>query len=124
VGAYTGSNKPISVEPHSIREEQLLEALSLIERRLHPQVRGTRQHALCEGQDALYVELFEFAGVLVDLQQRELLAQLVFVTVIRVDVDRLSKQKRFIESVELLLDRLRPPLSVGRVATELSRHTR
>jgi hypothetical protein len=120
VGAYTGSNKPISVEAHSIREEQLLEALSLIERRLHPQVRGTRQHALCEGQDALYVELFEFAGVLVDLQQRELLAQLVFVTVIRVDVDRLSKQKRFVQSVELLLNRLRLSFSVGNVATELS----
>jgi hypothetical protein len=38
VGAYAGSNKAISVEHHTIRKEQLLEALPLIERRLHPEV--------------------------------------------------------------------------------------
>src|SRR2546426_8631424 len=42
VSAYTGSNKAISVERHSIRKEQLLQALPLVERRLHPQVRRTR----------------------------------------------------------------------------------
>jgi len=42
VSAYPGSNKPISVEHHSIREEQLLQALTLFERRLHPQLRGAR----------------------------------------------------------------------------------
>jgi hypothetical protein len=40
VSAYPGSNKPISVEHHS--EEQLLQALTLFERRLHPQLRGAR----------------------------------------------------------------------------------
>ena len=112
VGAYAGSNKAISAEHHTIREEQLLEPLSLFERRLHPQVRRPRQDALCEAQNALHVELSEFVGVLVDLQERELLAQLVFVAVVRVDVDRLSKKERFIESVELLLDRLRPALDL------------
>jgi hypothetical protein len=38
VGAYGGSNKAILVEHHTVREEQLVELLSLIERRLHPQV--------------------------------------------------------------------------------------
>jgi hypothetical protein len=38
VGAYGGSNKPISAEHHAVRKEQLLEALPMIERRLHPEV--------------------------------------------------------------------------------------
>jgi hypothetical protein len=38
VSAYPGSNKALSVELHSIRKEQLLQALSLFERGLHPQV--------------------------------------------------------------------------------------
>jgi hypothetical protein len=58
--------------------------------------------------------------VLIDLQQRELLAQLVLVPVVCVNVDRLSKEKRFVESVELLLDRLRLPFNVSNVAKELS----
>ena len=58
--------------------------------------------------------------MLVDLQHCELLAQRVLVPVVSVDVDRLSKKKRFVESVELLLDRLRPPFNVGNVATDLS----
>ena len=67
MSAYPGSNKAIPVEHHTLRKEQLLQALPLVERRLHPQVRGARQNALCEGQDAFYVELFELVGVLVDL---------------------------------------------------------
>jgi hypothetical protein len=59
VSAYRGSNKAISVEHHSIRNEQLLKALPLFERRLHPQVRGARQNALCECQNAFHVEFFE-----------------------------------------------------------------
>lgn len=44
----------------------------------------------------------------VDLQQRKLLAHLVLVlvAVVRIDVNRLSKKKCFIEPVELLLNRL------------------
>ena len=39
---YGGSNKAVSVERNSLRKEQLLEPLTLIERRLHPQVGGAR----------------------------------------------------------------------------------
>ncbi len=56
-----GSNKAISVECNSVWKEQLLEPLSLIERRLHPEVGGARQNAFCEGQDAFHVEFFELA---------------------------------------------------------------
>src|SRR5262245_21095188 len=37
-----GSNKPISVERDSVRKEQLLEPLALLQRRLHPEVGGAR----------------------------------------------------------------------------------
>jgi len=63
VSAYPGSNK-LSAEHDSIREEQLLQALPLRERRLHPQVRSV------------------------------------------------SEKELFIESVELLLDGLRPALDL------------
>jgi len=58
---YAGSNKPISVERDSFRKEQLLEPLALFEGCLYPQVRGARQNAFCEREDALYVEFVELA---------------------------------------------------------------
>ncbi|MDF2758811.1 MAG: hypothetical protein K0S99_1443, partial [Thermomicrobiales bacterium] len=45
--------KPFPVERNSLRKEQLLEPLALLERRLHAQVGGARQNAFCERQDAL-----------------------------------------------------------------------
>jgi len=48
---------------HTLRKKQLLKPLLLIQRRLDPKVRGPRQNAFCEGQDALYVEFFERLGV-------------------------------------------------------------
>jgi hypothetical protein len=36
-----------------------LEPLALFERSLHPQVRGARQNAFRERQDALHVDFFE-----------------------------------------------------------------
>jgi hypothetical protein len=42
-----------------------LEPLALVERRLHPEVRGARQNAFRKRQDALHVEFFELAGVTV-----------------------------------------------------------
>ena len=53
----------------------------------------------------------------VDVEERELLAQLVLVSVVRVDVDRLSEKKRFVQSVELLLDCLRSTFEFGDVGT-------
>ena len=58
---YGGSNKAVSVERNSDWKEQLLEPLPLFERRLHPQVCGTRQDAFCEREDAFHVEFFELA---------------------------------------------------------------
>ena len=42
VGGYGGSNKLFSVERDTITEEQPLQPLLLIERGLHPQIRGSR----------------------------------------------------------------------------------
>ena len=56
---------------------------------LDPQVRRPRQNALCEGQDAFYVEFIEFDGVSVDLCEREVLAQPVSLPLVRVEVDGL-----------------------------------
>src|SRR4030095_1937997 len=58
---YAGSNKAISVERDSIRKEQLLEPLTLVERRLHPQIGRARQNPFCERQDAFYVEFIDLA---------------------------------------------------------------
>jgi hypothetical protein len=41
--------------------EQLLEPLALFERRLHPEVGGSRQNAFSERQDAFYIEFLELA---------------------------------------------------------------
>ncbi len=60
-GGYAGSNKRISVERDSVRKEQLLEPLPLVERRLHPQICGAWQNAFREREDALHVEFFELA---------------------------------------------------------------
>jgi hypothetical protein len=42
VGGYGGSNKLFPVERDTIPEEQSLQPLLLIERRLYPQIRGSR----------------------------------------------------------------------------------
>ncbi len=103
---YAGSNKAISVERDSVRKEQLLEPLTLVERRLHPQVGGARQNAFCERQDAFYVEFIELAGVPVNPGERELLAQLLGVTVVRLDVDGAVEEECFVQAVQLVLYRL------------------
>jgi hypothetical protein len=59
-----------SVERDAVGEKQLLKTLSLIQRRLHPQVRRPRQNTFCEGQDALYIDFLDCGGVFVDLRQR------------------------------------------------------
>jgi hypothetical protein len=56
-----GFQQSLSVERDSVWKEQLLEPLSLFERRLHPQVGSARQNAFCECQDALYVEFVKLA---------------------------------------------------------------
>ena len=108
---YAGSNKAFSVERDSVGKEQLLEPLSLFEGRLHPEVGGARQNAFCERQDALYVEFIELAGVTVDPRERELLAQFLGVAVVRLDVDRALEEECFVETVQLVLNRLCSTLS-------------
>ena len=49
----------------------------------------------------------------VHLRERELLAQLVAVAVVRVDVDRPLERKRLIQTVQLLANRFLPPLDLG-----------
>ena len=86
----------------------------MIQRRLHPKVRGARQNAFCERQDALYVEFFHRFGVVVDLGERQFLAQFVALPFIARQVDRLRVEKGFVEPVQLLLNRFGLTLSVGR----------
>jgi hypothetical protein len=69
-----------------------------------PEVCRPRQNAFCEREDAFYVEFFELAGVTVDPRERELLAQLLGVAVVRLDVDRLFKEEGFVQTVELFSD--------------------
>ena len=89
-----------------------MEPLPLLERRLHPQVGGARQNAFCERQDALYVEFIELAGVTVDPGERELLAQFLGVAVVGLDVDRTFEEERLVQTVQLVLNRLRSTLRV------------
>jgi hypothetical protein len=83
-----------------------LEPLPLLERRLHPEIGGTGQDPLRERQAAFHVEFIELRGVLGDPRQRELLAQPLGVPVVGPDVDRPLEQESFVETVELLLDRV------------------
>jgi hypothetical protein len=53
---------------------------------LHPEIRGARQNAFREAQDAFHVEFFELAGVTVDPRKRELLAQFRGMSVVGLDV--------------------------------------
>jgi hypothetical protein len=71
---------------------------------LNPEVRRAWQNALCEAQDALHVHFFELRGVALDLRERELLAKLVAVAVVRLDVDRPLVEERLVQTVQLLAD--------------------
>jgi hypothetical protein len=101
-----GSIESISVVRDSFREEQLLQPLLVVERRLDPQVRGARQNAFCEGQDALYVEFIDGFGVVIDLGERQLLAEPVALPFVALRVDALHEQERLVQAIELLLDDL------------------
>jgi hypothetical protein len=70
-----GSIEPRAAVRDALGEEQLLQALLVVQRRLDPQIRGARQDAFCERQDALDVEFVHLLGVLVDLRERQFLAQ-------------------------------------------------
>jgi hypothetical protein len=61
---------------------------------------------------AFHVEFFELAGVTVDPSERELLAQFLGVTVVRLDVDRAFEEERFVKAVQLVLNRLGRSLGV------------
>ena len=84
-----------------------MEPLPLIERGLDPEICGARQNTLCKRQDAFDVEFFELTDVTVDPDERELLAQFLCVTVVRFDVDRAFEQERLVQTVQLVLNRLR-----------------
>jgi hypothetical protein len=73
---------------------------------LDPQIGSARQNAFCERQDAFYVEFLKLAGVTVDACERELLAEFLGVTVVRVDVDEALEEERLVQTVELLLNRV------------------
>src|SRR4029453_16867511 len=59
---------------------------------------------------ALYVEFIDGVGVMVDLGERQFLAQLVALPAVGRDVDRLRIEERLIQLVQLLLDGTHPPL--------------
>ena len=75
-----------------------MEPLALFERRLHPEVGGTRPNTFCEREDTFYVEFIELAGVPVNPDERELLAQFLGVMGVRVDVERAFEQKRVVHT--------------------------
>lgn len=53
--------------------------------------------------DAFHVHFFELRGVLVNLEQRHLLAHPVCVAIVSVDVDRALEQERLIQPIQSLL---------------------
>jgi hypothetical protein len=57
------------------RERTVVGTAVAVEWGLDQEVGGARQNALCEGQDAFYVEFLKLAGVPFDPNERELLAQ-------------------------------------------------
>ena len=101
---------------HTCREERLLQALLVIERGLYPQVRRARQNAFCERQHALHVEFVDRLGVVVNLRERQLLAELIALTLAALDVYALREQDRVVRPIELLLDGLDAPLLLWRPA--------
>ena len=52
-----------------------------------------------------YVDLASLGGVVVNPQQRELLAEPLFVAVVRININRPFEEERIVQAVELLLDR-------------------
>ncbi|MEZ5289918.1 MAG: hypothetical protein R2745_02440 [Vicinamibacterales bacterium] len=58
--------------------------------------------------------------MVVDLGQRQLLAQPVALPLVARAIDRLREQERIVEPVELLLDRFHPPVLVDRAVLRLS----
>jgi hypothetical protein len=85
---YGGSIESNSVVRDPLGEKQLLQALAVVERRLDPEVRDARQDAFRERQDAFYVEFLDRLRVVVDLRQRQFLAELVALAAVGVEVDR------------------------------------
>ena len=53
----------------------------------------------------------------IDPRERELLAQLLGVTVVRLDIDRALEEECFVESVQLVLNGLRGSLGVRDLVT-------
>ena len=90
---YAGSNKAISVERDSIRKEQLLEPLTLVERRCTQNRRGAEP--LCNARSLLH--RVHRAGRVTVIRASVILAQLLGVTVVRLDVDgaRSASSRRF-----------------------------
>src|SRR4029079_17963150 len=59
---------------------------------------------------ALYVEFVDRLGVPIDLRERQFLAELVALTAVAGEDNRFRVEERFVEPVELLLDRLNAAL--------------
>jgi hypothetical protein len=85
-----GSIESTFVERDSVRKKQLLQPLLMVERSLlHPNV-----------------EFVWRLGVMVDLDERQLRAQAVALPLVRLGVDQLREEERFVRFVQLLLNQL------------------
>src|SRR5262249_38678688 len=73
------------------------------------------QNAFRERRDALYVEFVDCFGAMLDLGERQFLAQLVALAAVAGEVDRLGVEERFVVPVELLLDRLNAAVLLRRM---------
>jgi hypothetical protein len=70
-------------------EKQPLKSLPLLQRCLDPESQRTRQHPLCERQDAFAVELLDLGTAAVNLDESQLLAESVALPLICPEIDRL-----------------------------------
>jgi hypothetical protein len=103
IGRYDGSIECFSAERHTFRKKQSLKPLPLLQRRLYPEIRGTRQNSLRKVQDALDVELLDLGTVAVKRDQGQFFAQSVALPFVRAKVNGLLTHQRVIEAVKLLL---------------------
>ena len=67
-----------------------------------------RQNAFGEGQDALYVEFVDSFGVVVDLRERQLLAEPVALPFVARRVDALREQERLAQAKSATQSRVCP----------------
>ena len=73
---------------------------------MDPDVGGTRQDLLCEGENAFNVDLLKLRPVTINPREREFLTQMVPMGDVAFAVDRLVEDVGMLEAIEFLPNRV------------------